>query len=124
MYFKTLVEQTRSVRRFVESESISGKDMHDLIYLASLAPSGGNVQSLKYVFSNDKSLNDQIFPLLGWAGYLKDWSGPSEGERPAGYIVILNDRSIKEETINHCFAAQNIALGAPKKSWEHALLNQ
>lgn len=78
MYFKTLVEQTRSVRRFVESESISGKDMHDLIYLASLAPSGGNVQSLKYVFSNDKSLNDQIFPLLGWAGYLKDWSGPSE----------------------------------------------
>lgn len=27
----------------------------------------------------------------------------------------MNDRSIKEETINHCFAAQNIALGAREK---------
>lgn len=115
MDFKTLVEQTRSIRRFDESEMISEESMRELIYFASLAPSGANLQPLRYFFSNEASLNAQIFPALGWAGYLKDWSGPSKGERPAGYIAILNDSSIKKETIDHGFAAQNIVLGAREK---------
>ena len=57
-----------------------------------------------------------IFPHLGWAGYLKDWSGPIEGERPTGYIIILGDKSIKQSFgCDHGIAAQSILLGAVEK---------
>ena len=55
----------------------------------------------------------QVFPLLSWAGYLKNWPGPGAGERPAAYIVMLNDRNIS--TNYYCddgIAAQSILLGA------------
>ncbi|MGC2434223.1 MAG: nitroreductase family protein, partial [Desulfobaccales bacterium] len=48
-----------------------------------------------------------------WAGYLKDWPGPSEGERPAAYIVVLGDTEIsKNFGCDHGIAAQSILLGA------------
>ncbi len=34
----------------------------------------------------------ELIEKLAWAGALKDWSGPVEGERPTGYIAILAQR--------------------------------
>ena len=54
-----------------------------------------------------------IFSCLAWAGYLKDWPGPEESERPTGYIIILGDTEIaKDFGCNHGIAAQSILLGA------------
>ena len=115
MDFKSLVENTRSVRRFKENESVSKQDLYDLVELARLAPSGRNLQPLKFLLSNEQSKNDLIFSTLSWAGYLEHWNGPGKGEKPAAYIVVLMDKSLTDKTIDHGFAAQNIILGARDK---------
>ncbi|MGP7971384.1 MAG: nitroreductase family protein, partial [Desulfobaccales bacterium] len=68
---------------------------------------------LKYLLSCEPCGNADIFSCLAWAGYLKDWPGPSEGERPAAYIVVLGDTEIsKNFGCDHGIAAQSILLGA------------
>ena len=52
------------------------KDLEDLVDLARLSSSGGNIQPLAYYLSSEPSSNDKIFSTLHWAGYLTDWSGP------------------------------------------------
>lgn len=87
--------------------------MKKLIDLARLSPSARNAQPLKYIYSCDPEMNEKIFPTLAWAGYLKEWDGPEEGERPSGYIIVLGDRGITENyLVDHGIAVQSILLGA------------
>ena len=110
---KNLVMKNRSCRRFHEDSLIGLETLRELINLARLSPSGSNLQSLKYVLSHSSEKNALIFSHLSWAGYLKDWSGPEEGERPSAYIVILGDTQISESFgCDHGIAAQSILLGA------------
>ena len=110
---KELVAKNRSYRRFFEDESIERETLLELVELARLSATGGNLQPLKFILSYETEKNARIFPHLSWAGYLKDWSGPVEGERPAGYIVILGDTEIKASFgCDHGIAAQSILLGA------------
>ena len=112
MPFVDLVKQTRSYRRFKQVPIAPGT-LRGLVELARFSPSGGNVQPLKFVLSCDAATNAKIFPSTVWAGYLADWPGPAEGERPTGYIVILLDREIgKNAGCDHGIAAQSIVLGA------------
>jgi nitroreductase len=109
----SLISMSRSFRRFDQQHTVSQKTLRDLVNLARLSPSGMNIQALKYALSSDPAINSRIFPLLGWAGYLKDWSGPVEGERPAAYITILGDTTIMPSFgIDQGIAAQSIMLGA------------
>jgi hypothetical protein len=55
---------------------------------------------------------------LKWAGYLKDWAGPEEGERPAAYIVVLGDTSLtKNYWWDHGLASQSILLAAVEQGY-------
>lgn len=111
-----LILKNRSHRRFFQNNTIKIKTLKELIELARLSASGGNLQSLKYIISNETEKNALIFPHLAWAGYLKDWAGPEEGERPAAYIIILGDTNIsKNFGVDHGIAAQSIMLGAVEK---------
>ncbi len=108
-----LVTKTRSCRRFYEKETIGLDQLKALIDLARLAPSTANLQPLKYIISHNPGKNSGIFSCLGWAGYLTDWPGPVDGERPAGYIIILGDTSLTRDfDCEYGTAAQSIALGA------------
>jgi len=108
-----LIEQTRSVRRYREDEPVARETLEALVDLARLSASGGNLQPLKYKLSCSPETNDRIFPHLSWAGYIEDWPGPVEGERPAAYIIILCDRRIRESPgCDHGVAAQSMVLGA------------
>jgi nitroreductase len=113
---KELIRKNRSYRRFEEDFEISAELLSELVELARLSPSAANLQPLKFYISCDKQKNASIFPHLKWAGYLKDWDGPGEGERPSAYIIILGDARIsKSFGCDHGIAAQSILLGATEK---------
>ena len=108
-----LVTRNRSYRRFKEEVAVERALIENLIDLARLSASGSNAQPLKFVISKDPETNSRIFPTLSWAGYLKDWPGPKEGERPAAYIVILLDKTVRKDAgCDHGIAAQSMLLGA------------
>lgn len=116
MTLKELIIKNRSYRRFKENEPISKETLIELIDLARLSASGGNVQPLKYIISCSPQKNALIFPHLMWARLLKPWPGPAEGERPSAYIIILLDKKISENAgCDHGIAAQSITLGAAEK---------
>jgi nitroreductase len=116
MTLKELVLKNRSYRRFYQEVAVNLETLKQLVDLARLSASGANHQPLKYVLSCNPEKNATIFPQLGWAAYLKDWSGPFEGERPSAYIVILGDKKIRESFgCDHGIAAQSILLGATEQ---------
>ena len=113
---KELIYKNRSYRRFYQNEKIEMETLDELVDLARHSACGMNLQSLKYVLSCDPQINALIFKRLGWAGYLKDWKGPPEGEKPAAYVVLLGDTSIyKDFFCDHGIACQSILLGAVEK---------
>lgn len=121
--FADIVKKNRSYRRFFGDVVLSKEDLTELVGLARLVPSGANAQVLKYFISNDKDTNAKIFETLGWAGYLKEWDGPVEGERPSAYIIMLSDLSLgKERKHDEGIAAQTIMLGAVEKGYGGCIL--
>ncbi len=111
--FKDIVKRSRSYRRFYGDKEITLEQLRELADLGRLSPSGANRQPLKYILINSKEMNEKVYENLGWAGYLKDWDGPEETERPAGYIIMLRDNSSnKALTMDEGIAAQSIFLGA------------
>ncbi len=113
---KDLITKNRSYRRFVQEFPVDRRTLTELIDLARLSPSAANLQPLKYILSCDPERNALIFPHLAWAGYLKDWPGPHEGQRPAAYVIILRDNQLtKSVDCDHGIAAQSILLGAAEK---------
>lgn len=108
-----LVKGNRSYRRFHQGTPVSMETLQGLVNLARLSASAANLQPLKYLLSWEPRRNADIFSCLAWAGYLKDWPGPVEGERPAAYIIVLGDTDIsKNFGCDHGIAAQSILLGA------------
>lgn len=117
---KTLVRQTRTVRRFQEEKPLASQLLHDLIDLARLGGSARNAQALKYMILSEPEQRRQLFPLLAWAGYLPHWPGPAEGERPSAYILCLLDTTLQKGPLTEAhfdlgIASQNLLLGAAEQ---------
>jgi nitroreductase len=113
---KDLILKNRSYRQFHQDVAVELETLRELVDLARLSASAANLQPLRYILSCDPQKNRLIFPHLGWAGYLKDWPGPEEGERPAAYIVMIGDTEISQAIdCDHGIAAQSILLGAAEK---------
>jgi nitroreductase len=113
MDLKELVIRNRSYRRFYQEESITKVQLVNWIDLARLSASGMNLQPLKYKLVNSVEKCQTVFDHLSWAGYLKDWPGPGEGERPSAYIIMLGDTTIRPVFgVDPGIAAQSILLGA------------
>ena len=113
MNVRELLTRNRSYRRFHQEQAIDMKTLAGLVELTRLCPSAANRQPLKYLPACSAEDNAKIFPHLRWAGALKDWPGPAEGQRPAAYIVILGDRRIIDHFhCDHGIAAQSMLLAA------------
>ena len=113
---RDLILKNRSYRRFHQEVDIKLETLRELVDLARLSASARNAQPLKYILSCQPQKNSLIFPHLAWAGYLTDWPGPCEGERPSAYIIILKDTEISQSSgCDHGIAAQSILLGATEK---------
>ncbi len=120
---KDLVHQCRSYRRFHQEALIPKETLREMVDLARIVASGSNKQPLKYVISGEGKTNDKIFSCLRWAGQLKDWGGPVDGEHPSAYVVVLGDKDIQPSFgVDHGIAAQTILLAAVEKGFGGCML--
>ncbi len=118
MNLHELIELNRSYRRFYQDEIIPENLIIDWIDLTRKVASGRNAQTLKYTYACSTEATSSIFPLLAWAGYLKDWSGPAKGEQPAAYIIMVHDTSIAPQYFcDDGIAAQTILLAATEQGF-------
>jgi nitroreductase len=114
---RDLILKNRSYRRFHQEIDIKLETLKELVDLARHSASAMNAQPLKYILSCEPQRNALIFPHLVWATFLKTWPGPTEGERPSVYIIILGDTEISRFwDYDAGIAAQSILLGATEKS--------
>ncbi|MDD5573429.1 MAG: nitroreductase family protein, partial [Candidatus Hydrothermia bacterium] len=91
-----LILKNRSYRRYYEDHTVSLNTLLDLVDLARLSPSSMNLQPLRYILVNTPEKCNLIFQNVTWAAYLRDWGGPSEGERPPAYIVMLTEKDLSQ----------------------------
>jgi nitroreductase len=118
-----LIRKNRSFRRFHQEVEVPEHDLLEMIENARLTPSARNAQTLRYLLSNTAEMNALILPTLSWAGYLPDWGGPKEGERPSAYIVLLNDDSLSTTYFcDHGIASMAILLTAIEKGYGGCIL--
>ncbi|WP_163336864.1 nitroreductase family protein [Desulfopila sp. IMCC35008] len=121
MDLETTIAATRTYRRFNEKQNLTKEALHQLIDLARLAGSSRNCQAWQYMIITENDLCEDIFPYLGWAGYLQDWKGPASGERPAAYVLCLLNHdwlNVPEKLayFDLGISSQNLLLGAIEKN--------
>ena len=115
---KDLILKNRSYRRFDQSVLVPMQLLRAMVEAARLSGSARNMQPLRYMLFNNASDCEKIFPTLAWAGYLKDWPGPSDGERPAAYIVQLGDLDLSNDWwCDDGIAAQSMLLTAVEQGF-------
>ncbi len=113
---RDLIRENRSYRRFQQEVAVELQTLRELVDLARLSASAGNMQPLRYILSCDPKKNALMFPNLAWARYIENWPGPPDGERPSAYIVVLEDRQVDHPLhCDHGIAAQSILLGAAER---------
>ncbi len=111
--FEDTVRSCRSYRRFNERESLGRGFLLALVDIARKVASAANRQPLRYAIVDEAEDRAELFGGLRWAAALKGWDGPSEGERPSGYLVIFSEGEPGNFTWCDCgIAAQTIALAA------------
>lgn len=121
--YNALVLKNRSYRRFYENEALSMETLESLAALGRIVPSSANSQAIKFMLINTPTENAKVYKTLGWAGMLKDWDGPEEGERPSAYIILLGDLSLgKNKFMDDGIIAQTILLGATAKGYGGCML--
>lgn len=111
---KELALKNRSYRRFYQDKKIDKATLIELVDIASKTPSGANAQSTRYKISCTEEENAKVFKSLRWAGYFKDWDGPVEGERPAGYVILVGKKD-KNAAHDEGIIGQTILLAAVEK---------
>ena len=115
---RDLLLKNRSYRRFDQSVRVSMELLREMVEAARISGSARNMQPLKYMLFNDPEDCQRIFPTLAWAGYLKDWPGPVEGERPTAYIVQLGDLELTDDWwCDDGIAAQSMLLTAVEQGF-------
>ncbi len=110
--FKTIMGR-RSIRKF-ERKEVRLEELKELVKYGGMAASGMNVQPIKYIIVSSDEKASEIFPYTRWAGYLKGKGSPSFEERPAAFILVLNDNNLRKSgyELDAGAAVQNILLAA------------
>jgi nitroreductase len=113
-----LIRKTRSYRRFHQEVPVPMELLREMVEAARLSSSARNMQPLRYMLFNIPVDCKRIFPTLAWAGYLKDWPGPADGERPSAYIIQLADLYLANDWwCDDGIAIQSMMLTAVEKGF-------
>lgn len=113
-----LILSRRSIRKF-KQDPVPLRVLKRLANAARLAPSGANLQPLEFLFINDKSLCDDVFKTLAWAGYISPNGTPKEGQMPVAYVLVLVNTVVRKENYQYDVGAamENMILTA----WEEGI---
>lgn len=93
-----LLRANRSYRRFDQNISIPKTELYQWVSNLRYTNSSRNIQPLKYKIVTEAEQCAQIFKHLKWAGYLRDWDGPNEGERPTAYVIQMLDSTLSKSS--------------------------
>jgi len=105
------IKSRRTIRKYAQKD-VPQEVLLRCVDAARLSPSGANRQPLKYIIVNDQELTKEVFNTLSWAGYLPGYQ-PGEHEMPRAYIVIILDKSIRENSGHDAgIAAMSISMVA------------
>ena len=110
------LKKCRSYRRFDAERRLGYDVLRSLVESARYTPSGANLQKLRFACISDTERCERMFSTLKFAGYLKEWDGPSVSERPVAYIVICSDGELSTLTaIDLGISAEAIVLSAAEQ---------
>lgn len=93
MSLSNLIKTRRTTRVFNQTK-VNINDLKEVLELARLAPSGGNLQPVKFAIITDETLRKKAFPFIKYAGYLKDWD-PDFSQSPKAFIALLCNDNLK-----------------------------
>jgi len=117
MDFLPFVQKARTCRRFAEDKPLRKTDLDWLVECARFTPSARNAQVVRVIEVLDQSA-EALFPLTHWAMVLKNWKGPTEGERPTAFLaLLLPEKSPTISYIDLGIIAQTIQLAATSRGW-------
>jgi len=114
-----LILKNRSFRRFDSTFQVEHDYLLELINNVRYVASARNLQPLMYKVISDKNDCQKVFPHLKWAGYLSEWQGPNENEKPTAYILIALDKNKSSNNWTYTdlgIAAQTIMLQLAEKN--------
>lgn len=106
--YRELLKCNRSIRRYKQSEQIDLATLEQLVELTRYCASARNLQPVRYRIVSDPTECNAIFPALKWAGYLTEWAGPAEGEKPVAYLI----QCIDTELTSNCLCDDGLQLQA------------
>ena len=105
--------ERRSIRKF-RPEPVSAQCLREIVEIARLYPSGGNLQPIRFAIVTDPALADAVFADLRWAAYLPDYK-IEESERPTAYLILLRDENVRKKCDYDVGAASTMAMLAATK---------
>lgn len=104
------MQKRRSIRKF-SAEPVPVSVLKEIVEVARLYPSGGNLQPVRFAIVHAKTLTDAVFEDLKWAMYLPGYT-IAENERPTAYVVLLRDENIKKKCDYDIGAASTMVMVA------------
>ncbi len=116
MNLSDAIKKRRSIRRY-KQEPVGEKLLVELIDSARLAPSGGNMQHLRYIVIRTPELVQKVFSLTGWGGHVRPKRSPEwlKDAPPVFIAVVVSAEPLKNLKLIHADAGaaiQNILLKA------------
>jgi len=90
-----IIKKRRTIRKF-KQEKIERALLEKFVDAARVAPSGSNLQPLKYIITDSDDQTEEVFKNVKWAGYIAPHGNPGENEKPVAYIIILADTEIRK----------------------------
>ncbi len=106
MDFFECVLGRRTCRRF-KQDALSREDLDRMVDAGRYAPTGYNKQPVRFAIINSPEKVAEAFEFTGWLT-----GKPSDGEKPAAYIVVMVDTNVNDSDIAAACATYGVMLAA------------
>ena len=112
-----LVKKARSYRRYDPSVPLPPETLRSFVEAARLTPSAGNLQKIRALAVTDKDDVLRLTREIKWAGYMPDWDGPTDGEAPTAYLLLLSPADTGVSQIDVGIFAETVLLAATEAGY-------